>query len=76
MDSVLWPRRAPGTVRRTIWCGHLEREVEADFARGWLGEPTRVLRCSAFDPPEAVTCARRCAQEPFRRQWPYALPVR
>ena len=78
MDSVLWRRhQAHGSVRRTFWCARLEREVEVDFARpGWLGEPVSVLRCSAFEPPEAVTCARRCAQAAFRRQWSYALPVR
>ena len=75
MDSVLWQRRrAQGTRRLTFWCAHLERQVEVDFARpGWLGQPARVLRCSAFEPPEAVTCVRRCAQASFRRPWPHAL---
>jgi hypothetical protein len=26
------------------------------------GEPLVVLRCSRFDPPEAVTCSMRCVQ--------------
>ena len=75
MDSVLWRRQqAHGATRRGFWCPHLEREVEVDFAQpGWLGEPLRVLRCSAFEPPEAVTCVRLCAHAPCRRHSPRAL---
>jgi hypothetical protein len=78
MDSVLWHRsRDAGSARRAFWCAWLDREVEVDFARPqWLGQPGTVVRCSAFDPPEAVACDRRCADATYRRRWPPALPVR
>jgi hypothetical protein len=78
MDSVLWNRPlAPRILRRAFWCPLLGQEVEVDFARTqWLGESSAVLRCSAFDPPEAVTCGRRCAAPAYRAQWPSALPLR
>lgn len=75
MDSVLWNRcRAPGSVRRAFWCPLVGRELEVDFARRqWLGESSAVIRCSAFDPPEAVSCTRRCVRARYRAQGPYAL---
>lgn len=58
--AVLW--RRPAVVRR-FWCAVGARDVEVAFARdalALLGAPLRVHSCSAFDPPEAITCDRRC----------------
>ena len=52
----------PAIVRR-FWCTLRARDVEVAFARDallLLGAPPTVRSCSAFDPPEAITCDRRC----------------
>jgi hypothetical protein len=67
------PRR-----RSHFWCALMEQEVEVEFEMQRLlgfSTPVGVRRCSAFDPPEAVACRRRCLDHQFRRQWPPALPV-
>jgi nucleotide-binding universal stress UspA family protein len=74
---------APGDVegrrvRRGFWCAARRRDVEVEFVeRGIPGFPTSVAvtRCSAFEPPTAIDCQRRCADVAFRRQWEPALPL-
>lgn len=73
-------RRAGAAVGRRcrVWCATMEREVEVEFVtRGPFGLRRRVgvRSCTAFDPPTAVTCARRCLDTAYRRQWEPALPV-
>ena len=49
--------------RRRFWCGQAQREVAVDFEEhGFPGfrRPVAVLRCSAFQPPTAITCGRSC----------------
>jgi nucleotide-binding universal stress UspA family protein len=65
-------------VRRRFWCASSGRDVEVDFVeRGIPGFPTSVAvtGCSAFEPPTAIDCQRRCADVAFRRQWEAALPL-
>ena len=65
-------------VRRRFWCAWSRRDVEVEFVeRGLPGLPwaVSVQGCSAFDPPTAVECQRRCVDPAFRRQWEPALPV-
>jgi hypothetical protein len=54
--------------RRSFWCRGAQREVEVEFQeRGVPGfVRTRVLTCSVFDPPTAVSCHRDCV-DPDRR---------
>ena len=62
-----------------FWCALTEREIEVKFdVRGIPGLQRRrgVVNCTAFDPPTAVACSRRCLDSAFRRQWKPALPVR
>jgi hypothetical protein len=69
------PRRVR---RRRFWCAFQRREVEVEFEDNGppgLRQPVAVRRCSAFDPPTAVACARRCLDVGFRPQWQPALPV-
>jgi len=72
---------APATgrlVRRRFWCASRGRDVEVDFVeRGLPGLPSGVgvQGCSAFDPPTAIGCRRRCLDPAYRRQWPPAWPV-
>lgn len=64
---------------RRVWCASLECEVSVTFEeRGLPGfrSPVAVESCTAFDPPSAVTCQRRCVDAAFRRQWPWALPIK
>lgn len=66
------------TRHAAFWCALTERDVEVEFAvRGipGLGRPRGVTSCTAFDPPPAVACGRRCLDSAFRHQWPPALPV-
>jgi hypothetical protein len=56
------------TRRRRFWCRGAQREVEVEFQES--GVPgfarVRVLSCSVFDPPTAVSCRRDCI-DPDRR---------
>lgn len=73
-DRSVWT----GVRSRRVWCALLEREVLVTFEeRGLPGfrSPVAVRTCSAFDPPSAVACHRRCVDSTFRRQWPWALPI-
>lgn len=69
----------PGGVRRhRFWCALQGREVEVEFEEHGppgLRQAVGVKRCSAFDPPTAVACERRCLDDGVRRQWLPALPV-
>ncbi len=67
------------TWRAAIWCTLAERDVEVAFVtRGTpvLSSPCGVQSCSAFDPPTAVVCHRRCLDATFRRQWQPPFPGR
>jgi hypothetical protein len=70
-------RLCPRTTRaRRVWCALTELEVQVEFEeRGFpgLSSPFAVKSCTAFDPPTAVACRRRCVDPAFRRQWPAAL---
>jgi hypothetical protein len=55
--------------RRSFWCAIAGRDVVVALRRG------RPCACSAFEDPGAITCARRCTDPAFRRQWPPALPL-
>ncbi|MBI4635771.1 MAG: hypothetical protein HY727_05425 [Candidatus Rokubacteria bacterium] len=64
--------------RRHFWCALAQREVEVELERAGLAgfwDTVAVRSCTAFDPPSAVACARRCLDASFRRQWEPALPV-
>jgi len=64
---------------RRVWCALFERDVTVEFLeRGVPGcrRSVAVRSCTAFDPPAAVACGRRCFDAGFRNQWPPALPVR
>lgn len=63
---------------RRFWCALARRQVEVEFDRRGLPGLRRavgVSRCSVFEPPEAITCGRRCLDPTFRRQWEPALPL-
>jgi hypothetical protein len=70
---VFLPRRLR---RRRCWCALQQRDVEVEVEecgpRG-LRQAVAVRACSAFDPPTAVACARRCLDLAFRRHWGPAL---
>ncbi len=54
------------------------RDAEVEFVvRGLprLGPGVGVRSCSAWDPPTAVECQRRCLDPAFHRQWHPARPV-
>ena len=59
-------------------CALTERDVEVQF-EAWgmpgLRRLCGIVSCTAFDPPTAVACGRRCLDRAFRRQWQPALPV-
>jgi hypothetical protein len=64
--------------RRAFRCRLAGREVEVEFAeRRIFGVRSRVAvtRCTAFESPTAVACARRCVNSAFRRQWEFAIPA-
>ncbi|MBI4611688.1 MAG: hypothetical protein HY726_22085 [Candidatus Rokubacteria bacterium] len=51
------------TVRRSFWCPFLDRGVTVEFQEeAWDGTPVGVNRCTAFAPPSAITCEKRCLQ--------------
>lgn len=48
-------------VTRSFWCPYRESNVTAEFQEeAWDGRPVGVTRCTAFAPPTAVTCEKRC----------------
>jgi hypothetical protein len=58
--------RGGDLVRRVglrLRCPKLDREVDCTIvSRVRVGQWDDVVSCSAFDPPEAVTCGRECAR--------------
>lgn len=57
---------------RRFFCLACRAEVEVELVeRGLPGlrEAVAIRRCTAFDPPTAVACARRCLDPTFRRLW-------
>ena len=63
-------------VVRRFWCALRARDVEVVFERNalpLLGAPLTVRCCSAFDPPDAVTCDRRCERAGYRLPAPPPL---
>jgi len=61
------PRLFPGTFtcRQSFWCAFKRQPVDVDFQETvWDGCRTDVVRCSAFDPPTAVTCDKACLRQP------------
>ncbi|HEV8457532.1 MAG TPA: hypothetical protein VGR44_04470 [Methylomirabilota bacterium] len=67
--------------RRRFYCAPSGLDVEVQFdERGLPGmrRSVGVLSCSAFEPPNAVRCSRRCLDEDVRRLWQSwpALPLR
>ena len=57
------PRFFRGTrsVVESFWCPFTTQDVHVDFEiDAWDGHPVDVNRCSAFTPPTAVTCDKRC----------------
>jgi hypothetical protein len=63
---------------RRVWCPRIEREVQVEFEERGI-PPFRstvgVRSCTAFEPPSAVACPRRCTDSRYRAQWPPAIPV-
>lgn len=56
-------RFAPGTVAypRSFWCPFRSENVRAEFEEAaWDGKLVDVCRCSAFAPPTAIACDKRC----------------
>jgi nucleotide-binding universal stress UspA family protein len=77
-DAAAAARPAGHVVGRHFWCGLSGRDVEVEFVeRGLPGiRWDRTVRsCTAFDPPTAVECHRRCVDAGFRQQWAPALPL-
>jgi hypothetical protein len=57
-------------VTRAFWCPFRDRAVSAEFeVEEWTLRPTDVRSCSAFDPPERVSCHKPC------RDLPLAVPA-
>lgn len=57
------PRLFVGTRRRSesFHCPFVDRDVTADFeVSEWDGSALCVHTCSAFAPPRAIRCDRRC----------------
>ncbi len=66
------------TRHATLWCALARCDVDVEFElRGIPGlrGPRAVRTCSAYEPPTAIVCGRRCLDADFRRQWEPALPV-
>jgi hypothetical protein len=58
-------------VTRSFWCRFRYRNVSAQFhCDPWSGRPVGVTHCTAFEPPEAITCDKGCLRlrklDPFR----------
>jgi hypothetical protein len=46
---------------RRFWCPFRARNVSVEFREAaWDGQRVDVSRCSAFSPPTAITCGKRC----------------
>jgi hypothetical protein len=63
--------------RRRLWCAQRRREVEVVLdERGLPGfrHAVAVRRCSAFDPPTAITCRRRCLHPEYQLKWAFQVP--
>ena len=46
---------------RAFWCPFRNQDVTAVFKEEpWHGRRVGVARCSAFSPPDAVTCDKQC----------------
>ena len=59
-----WPV-VNGVVTRALWCPYRRLDVSADFEEdAWSGRAIDVARCSAFQPPSAVTCDKACLALP------------
>ena len=57
-------------VTRAFWCPFRDRSVTTEFeVEEWTLRPTDVSSCSAFDPPERVSCHKPC------RDLPLAVPA-
>ncbi|HAM59328.1 MAG: hypothetical protein A2X51_10410 [Candidatus Rokubacteria bacterium GWC2_70_24] len=57
--------------RRGFRSAFARREVEVELEGGVFGMAgfSGVRSCSAFDPPTAITCPRRCLDSAYRNQW-------
>jgi len=67
-------------LRRRFRCAWSGRDAEVEFIVRVRGLPgpgpiVGVRTCSAWDPPTAIECQRRCLDPAFRRQWEPARPV-
>lgn len=63
---------AHGVRRCRFWCTLQDREVEVELEENGppgLRQAVGVRSCSAFAPPTAVACERRCLDVAFRRPW-------
>lgn len=61
------------TTRRRFWCDWCARDVEAEFEEEGLPGFRRsvaVRSCTAFDPPAAIECPRRCLDPTYRKPFP------
>jgi hypothetical protein len=57
--------RGSRPVSASFWCPFRERAVDVGFQiTAWDARPVAVDRCSAFTPPTAVTCEKRCMERP------------
>ena len=71
---VFLPRRVQ---HRRFWCPVRRRDVEVEFEEAGLPgfrQAVAVKSCSAFDPPTAVRCRRRCL-DGNPAAWEAASPV-
>ena len=59
-----------------VTCPETERREEIGGYVARDGELLVVLRCSRFDPPEAVACSMECTSCPTRRASPPEDPWR
>lgn len=58
--------------RRRFWCALKDRAVEVELEENGppgLRQAAGVRSCTAFEPPTAVVCERRCLDVAFRRPW-------
>jgi hypothetical protein len=52
----------PNALVRSFDCPSHGKKITAEFSRDSGRRVTRVNWCSAFDPPTAITCDRRCVE--------------
>lgn len=56
----VWPS-VNRVVTRSFWCPFRRRAVSAGFEEdAWDGHAVDVTRCTAFEPPSAITCDKAC----------------